>query len=50
MYTIPDFAFLYVKIAQTTDGDFKVEAESVAFLAEIKRLYDDVLRESKHPI
>jgi hypothetical protein len=50
MYTIPDFAFLYVKITQTTNGDPKVEAESVAFLTEVKRLYDNVLREFKYPI
>ena len=43
MYTIPDFAFMHIKIAYATDGASKVEKESVVFLTEIKRLYDDSL-------
>ena len=40
MYAIPDFAFLYVRMASTADGG-KVREESAVFLTEIKRLYDE---------
>lgn len=43
MYTIPDFAFVHVKIAYATDEPPEVEEESVVFLTEIKRLYNDGL-------
>jgi hypothetical protein len=49
MYTVPDFAFLYVKMAPAVNGG-KVKEESAVFLTEIKRLYDERLRESKYPI
>ena len=44
MYTVPDFAFLYIKMASPANGG-KVEEESAVFLTEIKRLYDERLRE-----
>lgn len=47
MYTIPDFAFIHVTIAYAADRSPEVEKESVVFLTEIKRLYDDSLGEQQ---
>ena len=41
VYTIPYFAFVQIKTVRAPDGAPSVEEESVLFLTEMKRLYDE---------